>query len=168
MECFWTVVCTEQHRERWAAENVARQGCAFYLPQILSARRVKGRHRSLLLPQALFPRYLFVQIKNGQWRFLLSTFGIVEVLTNVVGPARVPETIINDLRSRQDRDGFVVLPQRPPKLRNGQKVKFTTGPFAGKIGIYEGSTAKERQQVLLAAIGGKFKVLIGEESLEAA
>lgn len=164
MDEYWAVVCTVSRREQWAAENVERHGYRFYLPKFLVQKRAKGQQ--LLTAQVLFPRYLFVRI-TGQWRILLNTFGIVDMVMQGGQPARMPDKTIADLRMRQDSEGFIVLPQRP-QLKFGQRVRLKQGPFAGHYGIYQGDGPGERRSVLLNLLNGKVKVLIGEASVEVA
>jgi transcriptional antiterminator RfaH len=161
---YWAVVCTQTHRERWAAENVRNQGFEFYLPSILITSARNGR--KIIRAQALFPRYLFVRL-SGQWRFLLSTFGVVDVVLSGGAPARMPARYITELKNREDDSGFIILPQKK-RFHAGQRVRVSGGALAGRIGIYEGSTLHDRQKVLLDLLGGKTKVLVGKSDLEAA
>src|SRR5690606_37023711 len=98
----------------WAAENVERQGYKTYLPL------VGERTRNGLVVRPLFPRYLFVQT-NGQWRFLMGTYGVSLLVMDGNKPAVLPDQQLEALRSREDLHGLVELPG-PESLSIGQKV----------------------------------------------
>jgi len=158
----WLVVRTKPNREKWAAENVARQGRIPYLPSISSIVTKGGR--TLAVSRPLFTSYLFVQT-DEQWKFLMNTYGVIGVVLNGDKPAILPDDVIQQLRSKEDEQGLVVLPK--PRFIPGQSVRITDGAFVNRQGIYYGQADKERQQVLLDILGRKTKVLIADDQLEA-
>ena len=87
----WFVARTQPLRERWAAENCRRQGAETYLPQIEESARVvtAGRVIATLRPRPLFPGYLFVRTVGQQWRFLLGTFGVIDLIATSNTPSQV-------------------------------------------------------------------------------
>jgi len=163
----WIVVRTKSRRENWAAENVQRQGCMFYLPryEVPPTRKIKEARAAVL-----FPCYLFVKIQN-QWKFLLGTFGIQAVIMGGSGePATMPQKEIDRLKQREN-EGLIKLPTRLEKtdLPNvGDKVKITQGPFEGHFGLWMGQTNSERQRILLDFLGGKRETLFDIRALELA
>lgn len=153
---------TQPKREFWAAENVCRQGFEYYLPLVQRAIR-NGRVRSQI-GEPLFQRYLFVHIRNGQWRCLLGTFGVSGVVLASELPVRLPVSAIADLRSRQDEDGFIKLPRLAP----GTRLRIKSGALRGQIGIYQSQRPQERVEVLLQLLSGSIKTLISLRDLEVA
>lgn len=165
----WVLARTQPSRENWAAENVKRQGCEFYLPQfeeeVMVGRR--GSKKIVTMKRPLFPSYLFVHTM-GQWRFLLGTFGVSSVMQENGTAAIVPDSAIDQLRSREV-NGLIVLPSRQSRhFEKGDSVRVTEGSFLGYQGIYEGLGANDRVKVLLDFMGRKTPILIGEGSLESA
>jgi hypothetical protein len=63
-------------------------------------------------------------------------------------PARVPDHIIDEIRSRE-RGGLVKLP-KAPGLRRGDQVRITSGPFDHHLALYAGQTSADRVAVLPA------------------
>jgi transcription antitermination factor NusG len=59
---------------------------------------------------ALFPGYCFISIEL-QWHAARWSIGVVQLLMDGSGPARVADSIINEIRSRE-RDGLIELPRR--------------------------------------------------------
>jgi transcriptional antiterminator RfaH len=157
-EGFWIVATTKSRRERWAAENVSRQGFKYYLP--FTAQLEQGKLR----PVCVFPGYLFV-LTNGRWRSLLSTFGVSSLIMQGQQPAVVPVREIERLRAREDKDGLISLPKFT--LKSGDAVRITGGPLMEKRGIYDCDSSKRRVQILLDFMGRRTSVLVGEEFVEA-
>lgn len=161
LEKSWILAVTQPRREKWAAENVKRQGLECYLPML--APECSGKHARFV---PLFPRYLFVEIVQA-WHFLLSTYGVQTVVVNGVSPVRVPRRIITDLKARENEQGYIHLPERQRFNRN-DPVRVSAGPFAGRIGLYAGQTAANRVRVLLECLGGRVPMLLAENQVEAA
>jgi transcriptional antiterminator RfaH len=149
---YWTVASTEAQREALAAHHLDRLGFEIYLP-LLRARAGKI--------EPLFPGYVFVQVEL-QWRPINGTIGVLRVLTNGEQPARLANQVVDEIRSREDRSGFVRL----PRLRRGNAVRVARGVFASKIGIYQGSTGKDRERVLLSLLGRQVRVEVPAKFLE--
>ena len=157
----WVVVKTHPSREHFAAECIARQGYGVFLPRVL-VHVGHGSHR-YALAKPLFPSYLFAAFE-ARWRPLLSTFGVAAVLMAGEAPGIVPIGVIDQLRSRLDKDGFVVLPRR----RRGDQVRIARGPFARHSGVVQGMPGRDRVRVLLSVLGGQTSVLIAEHDLASA
>jgi transcription antitermination factor NusG len=164
----WFVVRTQPHRERWAAENVARSGALYYLPEILETVRivVRGVRKREFRRRPLFPCYLFVKTE-GQWHFLLTAFGVAGIVTGSNGsPGTIPGRIITTLRERE-KDGIVQLPYRA-RFKAGDPVRITKGSCSGYVGVYQGTSATDRVRVLLDFLGRKTSTIVAESVLEAA
>lgn len=162
----WFVAYTQPLREKYAAEWVAKQSFEYYLPRCETTVVRAGRRTAQTKP--LFPNYLFVRTGTGQWRVLLSTFGIRGVvLRGTDTPAHLKNEIIENIRGREDRAGIITLPKLEP-FQPKDSVVITKGAFAGKVGLYEGQTDQERQKVLLEFMGGKIPVLFHKDELRAA
>jgi transcription antitermination factor NusG len=164
----WLAARTQSRRESWAAENVARLGAEFYFPKTMEAERfLQGgvRHREFRV-RPLFPTYLFVRPRDGQWHALLNAFGVVGLVLGAGGyPATIRESVIASIRRFEGADGIVTLPK---EIDLNSKVTITRGAYTGFTGIVSSTPAKERCQVLLDFMGGKVKFLVPLSSLEAA
>jgi transcriptional antiterminator RfaH len=144
---FWSVVQSQPACERRAITHCERQGFTVYAPRekIISVKRGRKVHGA----RWLFPRYLFVWIED-QWQRLFNTIGVSTVLMNGEKPARVPEQFISDLKAREVR-GLIEL--KRSMFTKGQHVQVTGGLFVGKRGIYQGMTSRQREIILLEALG---------------
>lgn len=165
----WFVVKTHHQRERWACENILRQGAEPYAPLIAERVRYKGKLTEVK-PKFLFPSYVFVKT-SGQWRFLLSTYGVYSVLMQGSLPAMVLDKEIEKFKALEDSDGLVVLPPRPvteqrKRFKKGEKLRVASGVFSGYVGVYDGYATQDRQKVLLDYLGRKVSVLVSDDCLE--
>ena len=147
----WIVAVTESRSEHRAAEHVKRQGLETYIPKLRESIIVEGRRVWKL--SVMFPRYLFILVE-GPWRFLLSTFGIINIVMRGGGeePAELNHQVIQTLRSQEKSDGYILLPTEP-QFRKGQRVLLKHGCMAGQLGIYQGASSLERELVLMSILG---------------
>lgn len=157
----WIVAMTKPNQEAIAVENLQRQGYEPYCPRYQQKRPNKPA-----LTRPLFPRYIFVNIENF-WYSIKGTRGVSYVLAGEGGPQKVPDQLIDNLKSREDKLGLISL---EPKARfnEGAKVRVGDGPLLGHQLIYEGMTAHERCTVLVALLGRAVRVELPEKTLIAA
>lgn len=155
----WIVARTQTGREKWAAENVARQGHEFYLPLLRAPRpRDPGR------VEALFPGYLFVKI-TGQWRFLTGTFGVVDVVMAGDGPAPLRESEIDWIRSLEGPGGYIELPEVDESYHAGERLRVNVGGVWVSA-VCTGMKSTDRVNVLLNALGRQTRADIPVEDVK--
>src|SRR5271157_6032602 len=128
---FWAAAQLQPQREKLAIHCLGLAGYAVWLPQIIERRRLHGRWCEV--PQPLFRGYMFVLVES-QWHSAQRCPGVNRLVLNGERPARVPDQVIKALKEREV-GGFVKLPEPPPRLRPGGRVRVTGGPFRGHLGI---------------------------------
>ena len=167
MSTRWYVVQTHAHAETKAVAHLARQGFTAYLPRYLKRRRHARRIETVAAP--LFPRYLFVTVDMlcQRWRAIHSTVGVVRLVCNGDDPVAVADAIIENLRQREDGQGFVKLGERP-RFTAGDKIRVLDGVFNDCLGLFEGMRDKDRVAVLLDLLGRKVRLVLDEFSVAAA
>jgi transcriptional antiterminator RfaH len=159
---YWACARLDARRERLATHCLGLAGHAVYLPRIRSPRKTS---------EPLFPVYAFVTVEL-QWSSVRWAPGVVALLMNGSGPARVADHIINELKSRE-RDGFVQLPAalRPRPLapfKASDRVKVIDGPMRGFAGLVAGMRGAERIAVLLQLLGSERSVELAVADVEPA
>ena len=82
------------------------------------------------------------------------------------GPARVPDQVVSELRSRE-RGGLITLPPKPPPtpFAPGDRLRVHSGPFTGLDGLYAGMAPRDRVLVLLTMFGGERRVEIPAQNV---
>ena len=163
----WYVVQTHAHSETRAEIQLQRQGYSIYLPRYLKRRRHARRIETVAAP--LFPRYMFVAIDlmAQRWRSIQSTIGVAHLVCNGDEPATLSDSVISELRNREDERGFIQLDQRPRFVR-GDKIRVMDGVFGACLGLFEGMADRERVAVLIDLLGRKVRVVMDGESVAAA
>lgn len=145
---FWAVAQTQNFSESKACRYLTSDGYECYLPKVLHVDRKRKRTREV----ALFAKYLFVRIVD-RWHSIQSTVGVTRLLTNSQFiPLCVPDLVINELKSREDKKGYVVL-DNVSNFKLGQKVLVVGGQFNGMPGLYNGMSTRQRERVLLQLLG---------------
>jgi transcription antitermination factor NusG len=83
------------------------------------------------------------------------------------GPAIIPASTIEAIRSKEDPEGFIVLgkKQSPERFQKGDPVTATEGPMTGLDLIYEGMSTHDRVKVLANLLGRQVPVIIDDKVL---
>lgn len=144
---FWSVVQSQPACERRAITHIERQGFTLYAPKEKIVRISRGK--KVHTWRWLFPRYLFVWVED-QWQRLFSTIGVSTVLMNGEKPARLPDHWVTDMKSRE-HNGLIEL--KRSRFKIGQEVQVIGGLFSGHRGIYQSTTSRQREVILLEALG---------------
>lgn len=163
----WYLVHTLPHNEMRADINLRRQGFGTYLPRYQRQRR--HARRTDLVARPLFPRYLFVQfdLARDMWRSVCSTFGVSALVFTCEKPAALSHHVIDEIRAREDEDGFVVL-NLPTGLKPGSPVRLVDGLFADHQGVLERIADEKRVSVLLSLLGRQVRVFVPAASVAVA
>lgn len=155
---FWSVAMCKPQNEHIAKANLERQGYETYLPvyQVRIGKEIRKR--------ILFPRYIFVRIEL-QWHSVSGTRGISRLIygTNQQ-PASLSDSVIATMKAREDKKGYVSLPE-PPKFEPGQKVRIVNNNL---FGIYSGQLPHERHRILVELMGRMVPVDVADDDITAA
>jgi transcriptional antiterminator RfaH len=154
----WFVVRTQPRAEEKAVRHLGNQGFAAYLPRY--RRRIRHARRNQIVLRPLFPGYLFVELDPARcrWRSINGTIGVHEILTNGDMPLAVPETIIAEIKSREDETGAVKL--APPSFRRGQAVRLIEGQLAELSGLFEEMRDENRIVLLVSLLWRKVRMQV--------
>jgi transcriptional antiterminator RfaH len=158
---FWCAAKLVGQREALALHCLGLAGFETYAPRLREHRSVRGR--KIVRKPLLFPGYCFVWIEL-QWHAARWSPGVVSLIMGGDGPARVPDHVIAEIRSRE-RDGLIELP-KPPALKPGDRVRITAGAFGGHLALYQGQTAHERVAVPLRMLGGQHRAVLPANAIE--
>jgi transcription antitermination factor NusG len=150
----WSAVRLQPYRQQLALSELARAGFETYAPRILRCRHAKGRKIETM--PLLFPGYIFVLIVL-QWHAARFAPGVIGLIMDGERPARVPDAVIDGLRSR-DRNGVITLPKKPEPgsrvdFQSGERLRIRTGPLRGLFGLYAGQAPHDRIMVLMQILG---------------
>ena len=163
---YWVVI-SKAHAESVAARHLAGKLYDVYCPMVLS--EIRHSNRSELVPRPFLPRYLFVRVKQGGVRGILSTTGVSSLLSFGDSPATAPDGVVEEIRAREV-DGLVELPKPviPPfPFKSGDTVEVTTdmGDFQALFSCRQGPG---RVRVLINMLGRWHKATVPLGSVHAA
>ena len=157
-----SVVHTKPREENRAVRGLKEQDYEVFLPLCRTRRRVE--------PRPLFPRYLFVWLRDDRpWRPILSTPGVSQLLLGTDDrPGEVPDEVIEEIRLKMAKDGGAILVrdtrQFPTPFQKGQKIRVIGGAYLGLEGLFLGRS-KDRIVALLNIFGRQVKATVKEEDV---
>ncbi len=162
----WFVVRTRVRTEEMAARHLANQGFTAYLPRY--RRRVRHARRNEIVLRPLFPGYLFVQLdpQRCRWRSINGTFGVQSILTQGDALLAVADSIIAEIKAREDTDGTVKLSRA--SFAPGQVVRLIEGPLADLSGLFEEMRDENRVVLLVSLLGRQVRMQVPAAAVEAA
>jgi len=126
----WFAIYTRHQHEKTIAQVLTAKGLQVFLPLYNSTRRWKDRSVQLSLP--LFPCYLFLRGMVERRLQVVTTPGIVSILSVNGEPAVIPESEIEAVRKAIELGNRV---EPHPFLRTGDRVRVIAGPLQGVEGI---------------------------------
>src|SRR5215470_11028194 len=147
---YWAAAQLQPQRDTLALHFLRQAGFETYAPRLRERRTVQGR--KVVRTPLLFPAYAFVFIRL-QWHAARWSPGVIRLVMDGAVPARVPDAVIDEIRSRECR-GLIELP-KPPLARPGDAVRILRGPFEGKLVIYADMKPRQRVEVLLSLLGSR-------------
>jgi transcriptional antiterminator RfaH len=159
---YWTCVRTQTRREDVAMRHLQLGGFEVYLPRLRVWRISHGRRIETRPP--LFPNYCFLWLEL-QWHSARWCPGVAALIMDSVIPAKVPEAVIADLKSRE-RNGLIELPSKQG-LKRGDRVRILRGPFSGQLALFADMKPRERVEVLFALLGSQRLVTLPRAHVEA-
>jgi len=160
----WFVVYTHPREERIAEENLLRQGFPTYWPRY--RKRASHARKVQDVASSLFPRYLFTSFDASDtgWRVIQSTRGVVGLVRQGSEPIPVSEYLVQEIRAREDEDGFVVL-GRQMELHHGQKISLRSEAFRGLDIVFETKRDDERVIAFLELFGKEHRVELSSRQI---
>ena len=160
----WAVAYTHSQKEFFAKRHLEQQAFEIYLPCYQKKVRRTNNH----VITALFPRYLFVQIKDNQtWRPILSTRGVQNLLlSSKLMPQSVSESFITELKSLENEAGFIDV-KTTSDLKPGVNIQINEGGFVGQVGTIIAMSDHDRVKVLINILGTSTKIEVLEKTVEA-
>ena len=162
----WGVVHTHPQAERWAAQNLQRQGYAAYLPTLTV--RIRDRATPTLtraVERPLFTSYLFVAVPLTHWGPIRHTLGVRTLLMSGINPYLLPDAVLSAL---QAGEALRRTPTTPGSLwRPGAPCQPSDGPFAGHHAVVTEILPGNRAKVAIMMFGELRQVSVDVTSLVA-
>ncbi|MCK5901820.1 MAG: transcription/translation regulatory transformer protein RfaH [Cocleimonas sp.] len=146
----WYLITTKPHKDSYAEEQLNNQGYITYRPLVKYKKKLKGK--LVEINESLFPRYLFIQLKEGtdDWSPIRSTRGVLNIVRFGLKPAKAPASLIEMLKDNEriNQEKATHLSQ----FKAGDQVRIECGSFDGLEAVFEKYNGEERVIVLLNII----------------
>jgi transcriptional antiterminator RfaH len=161
----WYALQTHALQEERAAENLNAWGVETFAPKYKERRSNPYTGRPVYFTRSLFPQYMFARFDAGRMlRKVWFTRGVTKVIGFGDGPSPVEDEIIELIKSRVGKEGFVEFNE---DLKRGDKVVIRDGPLANLEGIFERDIEDgDRVLMLLTAISYQGHVTLERELLK--
>jgi transcriptional antiterminator RfaH len=147
----WYIAQIKPNSYRSATQNLERQGFETFLPKMEITK--KQENKFLFKNVFVFPGYMFVCFDPHiiTWTKINSTYGVSKILAFNNKPSEISSDLIQDLKIRYEINSN---PTQKDTLKQGDSIKFYSGPFADVIAKIESVDENNRIWVLLEAMGG--------------
>lgn len=160
---YWYAVHTRSRFENVVHDGLAKKDIEVFLPRILVRSKRIDRVKMINVP--MFSGYVFVQ--TGQMHEdhlrIVKTAGVVSLIGNKDGPVAIPSKSIESLRIMV-RSNLEIMTDL--KLKTGDMVVVTRGPFAGVEGSFVRYKGKGRVVVNIDALGRSASVEVNQDDIE--
>ena len=143
----WYLIMSKPNKDAYAEEQLNNQHYTVYRPVINRKKKVRGKMKQV--EESLFPRYLFVLLKEGvdDWSSIRSTRGVLSIVRFGIEPAVVPNKLIQLLKQNEDISAGAV--RDLDRFKQGEKIIIEDGPFAGLEAVFQNYKSEERVILLL-------------------
>ena len=155
----WYLVQTKARQESLARKNLERQGYVAWLPRL----RVR-RPRSVRV-ESMFPGYMFIRLSPDVDGFgpIRSTIGVLRLVKFGAAYARLPDSWVDEIRSRANTEGVCEMVEKPPAP--GDRVEIVDGALAGYEAIMIEFRGRDRVALLLKVAGGHVSLVAPSSSV---
>lgn len=159
----WYAIRTRPKQEDRADVNLRAWQVPTFVPKLKGPQRsgyVCGR-----ASKPLFTRYIFARFDASRLLHKINyTRGVESVVSFGGSPVPIDDKIINLIKDRVDKDGFIQLCE---ELKYGDKVTIKFGPLKSLVGMFQKRMkASDRVEILLNAVSYQSHLLIGREMIE--
>ena len=118
MDNQYFVLVTGINQESLAKRHLKDQGFEVYFPMGRKIVRHARKQEERLFP--VFSRYIFVKCHEA-WGSMRDADGVMDILRNNWQPMEVPGWIIDDIKSREAKGEFDILPPSKSKRKRWAK-----------------------------------------------
>ena len=159
----WFILQFKPNSHHKAKKNLTLQGFEVFLPLHHTTSRKSSRFINSSKP--LFPGYMFIRFNRAEskWHKINNTYGVSRLITfnSILKP--IPTRFVDNLIKRYDLSGKL-LPLK--KIKKGDQVTVSKGPFANFIATVEKYEDEQRIWVLMDLMGRETKMHISSNALQ--
>jgi transcriptional antiterminator RfaH len=156
----WFLIHTHPKQEERTISNLRAWNIETLSPLVRDWRynQFTGERSPVIKP--LFARYVFARFDlSSLFHKIRYSRGVQEVVGFGDGPVEIDQEVINIIRSRMDKNGFVTIGS---DLKPGDKVLIMDGPLKQFTGVFEREIKdSDRVVLLLNTVSYQARVQVG-------
>ena len=140
----WYLLYTKPRQEKLAFQHLKNQAYEVYLP-LIQVEKIRQGVRGLV-EEALFPRYLFVQLDEAgsqSWAPIRSTVGVSQLVKFGHLFAEVSQELVQWVQEHAKTNKL------EEQFKSSDLVRITGGPFRGFDAIFQTYDGEKRAVLLL-------------------
>jgi transcriptional antiterminator RfaH len=165
----WFILQFKPNSHHQAEKNLTRQGFETFLPSHDISLRKESRFKTNTKP--LFPGYMFISFDKAElkWHKINNTYGVSRLVTFNSTLKPIPSTFVDNLKKRCDSSGKLLpIVKMIPivKMKKGDRVQISKGPFADFIASVETYETDQRIWLLIDLMGRKTKIQTSSDTLQ--
>lgn len=152
----WHLIFTKPRQETLAHVHLQNQRYESFLPLVTVEKISRGK--KVLMKEPMFPRYIFVRLKDdGQqnWSPIRSTRGVSHLVTFGGSLAVLDDEVMDNLIERLDENPVVEA------FKQGDIVEIVDGPFGGLEAVFGTFSGEGRATLLLEFMTKKIDAKFG-------
>lgn len=161
----WYLVYTKPRQEEFAKQHLDNQGYKTLLPKIQREKILRGKRT--ILDEALFPRYLFIQLPDGKdfspIRSTRGCAGLVRFGNSL--PKAIPNQIMVNLFKYLEEKKSVE--EYISAFQLGDLVSIEQGAFKGLPAIFLEPDGERRSILLIKLIGQDIQIPMDNKGFRA-
>lgn len=163
----WHLIQTHPKQETRAESNLKTLNIQTYVPMYRAKLRNRFTGETTRMIKPLFPRYIFARFKVDDLYHKVSfTRGVRNLVCFNHRPTTVDGQIIDLIRAREDKDGFIKIEE---ETLPGDEVVINKGPFKDFLAIFERTlSGADRVVLLLQTVSFQVHLIVDHESIRKA
>jgi transcriptional antiterminator RfaH len=165
MAVSYFLIQTKPNCEDYACKFLRHDKFEVYYPRVLMRRAHAGKVD--LVARPLFARYVFIYNDGRGAFYFRSAPGVACVVKLAGAPVQVCESVVEQIRRREDARGYVQLEVPPGEqpLRNGEAVRLKGDRMTGFNAIFSRKLGRERASVFVELMGRLTKMIVHYDDL---
>ena len=159
----WFCARTLPHKERFAEDNLAKNGLTVYCPRY--QKWISSARQKQLVNRPLFPGYLFIQrAENAAFLGIVRRSPGISTIVGVNNSFSVlPDSVILNLKQVENQSGFIEINYN--RFKKGDKIKVNSELFSEMEAVFEEQDDLQRSIILIKILGKAHRVKVLTNSL---
>lgn len=160
---YWYLLQTRINQHHKALQNLINQDFNCFSPNIATKSNLKKVSDNRIEP--LFPGYIFIRLgENCNWTAAQSTRGVSRFVKFGLYPAKVPDTVVNQIKS--DLSRYANKKENISTFKPGDRVSIVNSSFDCYDAIFKCRAGNNRSIILINILEQMREIEISSELVQ--